>query len=208
MAKIYLVRHAESIANTRGIYQGQTYDTGLSPLGRKQARVLASTLADEAVDAIIASPLKRTRYTAQTVARKKHIRVQLEPRLLETNHGQWEGLQKHTIAKKWPEAYQLWFRSPSKVAFPDGEKFVDTQARVMKWWKKFAKTRENTLVVTHDNIIRIILADVLGMRLDYIWRLYLVPTGITIIRVDEDIQIVTLNDMRHVGKVNLAKHAF
>ncbi|MEK9143344.1 MAG: histidine phosphatase family protein, partial [Patescibacteria group bacterium] len=33
MAKIYLIRHAESIANAQGIYQGQTYDTELSVRG-------------------------------------------------------------------------------------------------------------------------------------------------------------------------------
>ena len=40
MTKIYLVRHAESLANAQGIYQGQTYDTPLSNLGKKQAAAL------------------------------------------------------------------------------------------------------------------------------------------------------------------------
>lgn len=56
MAKIFFIRHAESIANTQGIYQGQTYDTPLSPLGVRQARLLAQRLARENLSFVIASP--------------------------------------------------------------------------------------------------------------------------------------------------------
>ena len=52
MAKIYLIRHGESIANTLSIYQGQTYDTDLSPLGNRQVYALHDYFVGKTVSAI------------------------------------------------------------------------------------------------------------------------------------------------------------
>jgi len=64
---IIVVRHAESVANTEGIYQGQTYDTDLSELGKKQTKALANRLNDLELRKIITSPLKRTYKTAGSI---------------------------------------------------------------------------------------------------------------------------------------------
>ena len=128
MAKIYLVRHAESVANTQGVYQGQTHDSDLSPLGHRQAQALARRFAGGHIDTILTSPLCRTRQTAAALGS-----VIDEPALLETNHGLWEGLSKSDIAARWPELYALWLTRPSLVEFPGGEKFVDTADRAQTW---------------------------------------------------------------------------
>ena len=100
MAKIYLVRHAESIANVQGIYQGQTYDTDLSKRGVMQAQALAQHFQYIPISRVIASPLKRTLQTATIVAFNKHLPVQLESQIIETNHGEWEGKHKDVIKKR------------------------------------------------------------------------------------------------------------
>lgn len=210
MAKIYLVRHGESVANTEGIYQGQTYNTGLSSLGKKQVKKLASKFTQIKIDQIIASPLMRTMATAKAVGKTKYMNILVEPLLIETNHGNWEGKSKDTIVKIWPEIYKNWLNLPKTTKFPGGESFIQTQERVLKWWNLILQTKKDTLVVTHDNIIRIILAKILNQDLNNIWQFTLNPTGITEIIIENDMATVNYtNNTKHLEGLanNIAKHA-
>src|SRR3989344_4093653 len=158
MAKIYLIRHAESLANTWGIFQGQTYDTGLSPLGRLQSIALKNRFSTEKLNGVYASPLKRTRQTAKTLG--KHIN---EPALLETNHGEWEGKSKIQIQTAWPDLYHKWLTFPSQVIFPNGAALVDTASRTINWFNHLTDQPGTFAVVTHANIIQIILCHLLKL---------------------------------------------
>ncbi len=207
---MYLARHAESVANTQGMYQGQTYDTGLSKLGLQQAQSLGRRFHGLHLDQVVTSPLWRTRLTAAVVARGKNIPLVVDSRISETNHGAWEGLRKTSVAARWPRLYRQWLRLPSTVHFPGGEAFRETRARVLEWWKCALRYPGTQLVVTHDNILRIIVAQVLGLPLDNIWQFHVYPTAITTVAVTGGKPTIrTLNDTRHVEECDqrLAKHA-
>lgn len=206
MTKIYLVRHAESLANAQGIYQGQTYDTPLSNLGKKQAAALAKSLKGVHFDLVISSPLLRTRETAGYVTKK----IELEPRLLETNHGDWEGKHKSKIEATWPQIYTQWFTAPKHVVFPRGEPFLKTQSRVLDWWSEIISNPINLLVVSHDNIIRIIVAEVLNIDLGNIWQFHLQTAAITVIEIQNNKpKVICLNDTSHLTdlQADLSLHA-
>ncbi len=211
MAKIYLIRHGESIANTQSIYQGQTYDTELSELGFRQAEQLAQYFQNIEVERIIASPLQRTWQTAEAIARKKNLFVEKELSLIETNHGLWEGKHKDEIAREWPRLYKKWQKFPSSVQFPEGEHFLETQKRVRTWWQEFmANCDQEAVVVTHYNIIQIIVAQVMNMKLNRIWRFGLQPTSISCVEVvNQNATIKHLNQVSHLEDLesDLAKHA-
>jgi len=211
VTKIYFVRHAESLANAQSIYQGQSYDTDLSARGKSQAQALAQCFERISFSRVIASPLKRTMQTATIVALNKHLSVQIEPQIIETNHGDWEGKHKDVIKKTWPWIYRKWTRFPSATKFPQGEHFLETQKRVLEWWQLFCQNiSSDTLVVSHDNIIRIIVARVLNRKLNKIWKFHLQPTAITEVSVAKDkITLVSLGDSKHLGglDVDLSMHA-
>lgn len=210
MTKIYLIRHGESVANTESIYQGQTYDTPLSDLGMKQVERLAQRFQNVALNSVIASPLKRTIMTADAVAQHKNLKVKPEKKIIETNHGEWERKHKDIIEKSWPEIYKKWQKFPSGVRFPDGEHFLETQKRVVEWWNSVANGEGDYLVVTHDNIIRILIAKILNMKLNRIWKFHLQPTSVTLIEVEKNIpKLVYLNNYTHLGdlQADLAIHA-
>jgi broad specificity phosphatase PhoE len=213
MAKIYFIRHAESVANTEGIYQGQTYDTPLSPLGIRQADAIAKRFKDELLIAIYASPLMRTQQTAQAII-EYHSRIPLitENMIMETNHGLWEGRKIAYIQKKWPDIYQTWLTHPVDVAFPEGETFDTFMERVVVWWQRFVRTAKGTIVVvTHDNFIRMLLVYLLRMNGNSLWTFQLQPTGIiTVNTVGTKTKIEEINDKNHLEglEANLAKHAF
>lgn len=210
MANIYLVRHGESVANTKGIYQGQTYNTPLSVMGKKQVTALAGYFENIEIAKILASPLIRTRQTAKKVADVKQLEIIESREIIETNHGEWEGLEKKVILEKWPVLYQLWLDKPSKVKFPKGETFVETRTRVITWWGNIIKGDDNVLIVTHDNIIRIILSEVMNEHLDNIWKFKLHPAAVTTVEVTDGVQkLLKLNDKRHLKHliVDIGNHA-
>lgn len=203
--KIFVVRHAESVANSLGIYQGQTYDTDLSKLGEKQAQALAKELKDFKVSKIIASPLKRTRRTAEIIAKEIGCQIEFDTRIIETNHGRWEGKSKTLVAQDFPHLYHLWLREPTKVIFPGGEGFFDIYKRTLDFFEK-ADFSPNSVIITHDNIIRLLIAWVLVRDLNTIWDIDLETTAINTFEVKKTARgniyrVIELNNIEHLGNL-------
>lgn len=208
---VYLVRHAESQANTQGIYQGISYNTDLSELGRKQADLLAKRFQEIFLEILVTSPLKRTKQTVEGVEKIKNIKATINTDIIETNHGDWEGKSKAEIQKTWPKLYKKWQKFPSAVQFPGGEHFLDTQKRSILWWKNFSeKLKGDTLVVSHANIIQILISYILKKKLNQIWKFPMQPTAVSVIEIDnKSTKLIKLNDVSHLGnlRIDLAKHA-
>lgn len=210
MAKIYLIRHGESIANTLGIYQGQTFDTSLSPLGERQVSALNKFFSNISVKTIYTSPLTRTRLTAQQVSLSTGVAVTIDKRLLETNHGEWEGLPKDQIQTKWGDILSAWNTNPVGVSFPGGETFELLQARILNWFKELLKEDGDIAVVTHDNVIRVVVAHLLVLPPNKFWQFPLDPAGVTTITINNGIATLDcLNENTHLSDclTNLSQHA-
>ena len=62
---VYLVRHAEKV--------DESDSTDLSPSGKQRALALADTLASRGIDSIFTTPYRRTRQTAEPLARRLGI---------------------------------------------------------------------------------------------------------------------------------------
>lgn len=215
MTKIYLIRHAESVANTQGIYQGQSYDSDLSPLGKKQANALGKRFADIPLDAIYTSPLKRALRTAKTLQQLHRVPVGLilEQSLMETNHGEWEGKSKQEIAIRWPDLYNNWLTNPLEVKFPDGEAYIETISRVLSWFEKFQKvlSKEHSVaVITHSNVTQILVAHIHGIGFEKLWDMP-VPqaTSVTLIESHSPVRVIHQNDITHLAgfESDLERHA-
>ena len=170
MANIYIVRHGQSMANIEHKYQGQSYDTDLTELGRTQALDVGNKLQIRDIKIIYSSPLKRTQQTADIIATQLGLKVFPENLLKETDHGDWCYLTDDEIKLRWPEMYQLWQTNPSQIIFPNGESFqTQTAKRVIDWWRALDKSK-NTVIVSHENIMQIIITFILGQTLDHIWE--------------------------------------
>lgn len=199
---IMVVRHAESVANSRGIYQGQTHDTDLSDLGRKQAKALAKKAKTLGIKKIISSPLKRTYQTALAVAGEMGCDIEINEMLIETNHGVWEGKHKNWIKENFNDIYDLWQKKPGEVSFPGGEAFSDTVKRTLSFLE-LTDFKKNTLVVTHDNIIRVMVSLISNSDINKIWEIPLETASLNFFEVNKVDQknvfrILKLNDVEHL----------
>lgn len=213
MEKVIVIRHAESTANTKGIYQGQTYDTDLSPLGKKQARVLSRYLERFGIKRVITSPLKRTYQTALEISKVLSCDLEIDQRLIEINHGLWEGKTKSWIRENLPESYMLWLTKPSRVSFPKGEKFTDTVKRVVNFLEN-EDLSGGVAIVTHDAILRIITSLANGNKFDRIWDHVVEPAAVNYFQFmrsagKNKLKLLKLNDNKHLLglKSEIIKHA-
>ena len=103
MTKIYLVRHGETVDNARQIMQGQTQGC-LNEKGREQARQVAQRLADEPIDAIVASDLRRAIQTAEYISAVHGLPVKTTPLLRERDWGGFTGrFIPELKGETWPD---------------------------------------------------------------------------------------------------------
>ncbi len=92
--ELCLVRHGETDWNAQERIQGCS-DIPLNARGREQARTAARTLAREAWDAIVASPLSRAFDTARAIAAHAGFEesdIARDERLMERHFGEAEGM--------------------------------------------------------------------------------------------------------------------
>ena len=90
MTTLYLVRHGETVDNAHQIMQGQTQGE-LNGNGIRQAEEVSRELEGVALDAIIASDLKRAIDTATIIAKPHQLEVITTPLLRERDWGDFTG---------------------------------------------------------------------------------------------------------------------
>jgi broad specificity phosphatase PhoE len=97
---VYLVRHGQTPLNAAGVLRG-LLDPSLDETGRDQARRLGAALGPAMPSAVVASPLRRARQTAQPVADRAGREVATDRRLIDRDYGQWAGRSQESVAAQW-----------------------------------------------------------------------------------------------------------
>lgn len=105
---IYLLRHGETDWNKKRLLQGHT-DIPLNEKGREQVDDTVRKLGALGVrmDAIVSSPLKRARETAEIAAQRLDYpreKIVVEDLLIERGFGEGEGMSLDEMKAKYPES--------------------------------------------------------------------------------------------------------
>ena len=184
MTTVLLIRHGRSTANTAGVLAGRTPGVDLDEVGRDQAVRLAARLAEVPLDAVLCSPLERTRQTAQPLlAARPETLFELDERFTECDYGTWSGRTLASLAEE-----PLWRTvqaHPAAASFPDGESLAAVSARAVsavRSWNAKLGEHATYAVVSHGDVIKAIAADGLGMHLDLFQRLQIDPCSLTVVR--------------------------
>jgi probable phosphoglycerate mutase len=154
MARLTLIRHAETVWNRERRMQGQT-DTTLSDIGRAQAASLAERLSTLDFDALYSSDLSRAWDTAQAIARRTGHDVIAAPRLRERRFGLFEGLTHAEIAERHPEELARFQSRDPDYIVPGGESAREFHARCLGSLVEIAERHEgrDVAVVTHGLVL-------------------------------------------------------
>lgn len=128
---LYWLRHGEGGANVARLFAAVEADMDLTPTGVRQIEAQAERLADAGLDAIYASPLRRTSQTAALVAARCGLEVRHRDGLWEVHVGELDGRsQRDETAWGTYEAIEArWFQGETAVAFPGGESQDQVVAR-------------------------------------------------------------------------------
>lgn len=202
--RMIIVRHGESEWNRIHRYQGQI-DTKLSDVGVRQAAALAERLRDEQINFIYTSPLQRAAQTAAAIA-KYHpdVPLQQETALLEIGHGEWEGKFIEEITAKYAAGLHEWRIHPTRSQMPGGESFSNVLKRTLDFKERICAAHPNETVVvsTHDVVIKVLVADVLGMDMDRINCIWISNASISMIEYGGDLPyLASLSDTCHLGRL-------
>ncbi|HMO60331.1 MAG TPA: histidine phosphatase family protein [Roseiflexaceae bacterium] len=206
--RLIIIRHGESEWNRIGRYQGQA-DAPLSALGLRQADALASRLCNEPFDAIYSSPLQRALKTGQAVA-QHHPAVPfvIEPALLEIHHGDWQGLMVDEVKERYAAGLAEWREHPTRAQMPNGESFSNILKRVLDFKERIYQQYRDGIVLisTHDVVVKILVADALGMNMDRINRIWVTNASISAIEYGDDLPyLVSLSEACHLGRLEVAR---
>ncbi len=185
MAVFLLIRHGENDMVGKKL-AGRLPDVHLNEKGKAQACKLAAELADLPIKAVYASPLERAIETAEPIASLHGLEVVTLPELLEIDFGQWEG--KSLSRLKHGRLWKIVQGSPAEFRFPDGESFIEAQARVAAGLKALSnKYGQKDLVVcaAHSDVIRLAVAHFLGLPLDHFQRIRISPASVTVLYLND-----------------------
>lgn len=202
---ICFVRHGTTPSTGR-ILPGRAAGLHLSEKGVAEAAAVAERIrAIGPVAAIYASPLERARETAAPISKLLGHRVKIERGLLECDFGDWTGRELKELSKL-PE-WQTVQRHPSGFRFPNGESFVELQARLAATIERLVAKHPGEVVVavSHADPIKIAVGDALGVPLDLVQRTVISTCSVSAVSYGRNIPVVlTVNSMGDLSPLGIA----
>ncbi|MBF0455571.1 MAG: histidine phosphatase family protein [Magnetococcales bacterium] len=116
---------------------------------------------------ITSSPLLRCRLLAETLSRKHATALQVEAGFREICFGEWEGRRADEILASDGKRLTQFWQDPERYSPPGGETMADFKKRVLRAWYTLIDGVDGThqLLITHGGVVRVILADLLGLSM-------------------------------------------
>ena len=117
MGVFHFLRHGEHGLLGK-VLAGRMPGVGMTERGRAEIASQAERLASEKIAAIYASPLQRTRESAEIVAARLGLPIEFRDDLLELDFGEWTGATFDAI--RADPRWQAWSTQRSLAAIPGG----------------------------------------------------------------------------------------
>ena len=163
MKQVYFVRHGQTEWNAIHRMQGR-WNSDLSELGREQADVNGKLLADLDIQAMFASPLDRTRQTADIINQYVNVPVVHDDRIVEWDCGDWSGHLYDEVKAKWQDEWAALEADRFHYRGPNCENYPDMIQRATPFLEELRlHEARNITVVSHGMIGRVMVSLILGL---------------------------------------------
>ncbi|MBI4237895.1 MAG: histidine phosphatase family protein [Deltaproteobacteria bacterium] len=177
MFEVLLVRHGQTDWNAGRRVMGRQ-PIGLNATGRAQVAALAGALAECNVVAIYASPTRRTMESAELLldGHRGDAPLQEDPGLVEIDYGDWVNLPFEAVEPQ--PSFTEYLVRPSQMQIPGGERPTEVQARAVAAVERMRSAHPSgrVAVVSHADVIKVVLVHYLGMPLDR-WQQFKIDNG-------------------------------
>ena len=201
--RVFLVRHGATEANERRpfVLQGCEIDGPLTPIGLRQAASLTRFLTRVQLSAVYSSPMQRALQTVAEIAATRSLPITTVEALRECHVGRWAGLSWDEIRQRDAEQSARFLADPARERHPGGESYLDLQARVVPAFTEIITRHpgENILVLAHNMVNRVLLANVLEIDLRHARKIRQMNSCINILQQSAaGIEVITMNSVWHL----------
>ena len=203
--RVVAIRHGETAWNAELRMQGQL-DIELNAHGRWQAARVAAALADERLDAVYSSDLRRARQTAEPLARAQGLPVRLDAGLRERSFGVFEGHTFDEVAANWPEASRRWRLREPDFAPEGAESLRAFSARCVAACARLAAAHPGgtIAIVAHGGVMDCLYRAATRVELQAARSWLLGNAGINrLLHTPQGFTLVGWSDIRHLEEVPL-----
>ena len=195
-----LLRHGQTRLSVEKRFSG-VGDPELTEVGLRQAQAAADRLATSGAVAVVSSPLRRARQTAELVGKALGVEVAVEEGLRETDFGDWDGYTFSEVRERWSRELDAWL-ADTAVAPPHGESFDATALRVRRARDRLLASYggQTIVLVSHVTPIKQLLRMALDAPPSALYRMHLDLTCLNEVQwyADGPAVVRSLNDTAHV----------
>ena len=199
---LYLVRHAQTIANQNSIIQGQS-DAMITDEGMKNAGIMAKYFINKQITKIYSSPLGRAYQTACLIADACNIfkeNIILDSRLMEIDLKPWVHKRIDDIDKSNNlSSYKTYKTHPAVFRPVSGEDLYDVRLRTSEMYHSIIRncsSDDNIVIISHAVAIRALLIYLENKSIDCVWSYSIPSASVTEIHVQNGV----LNIL-NIGKI-------
>ena len=185
---LVIVRHGVTAHTAEKRFSGglASANPPLVEEGRAQVRATAAWLGPIAgeVAAVVTSPVRRTRESAEILAATLEAPLVEEPGFAEMEFGDWDGLTFGEVRARHGADLDAWLGSlDARAGGPRGESFRGVEERVLAGLRRVLVTYRGrtVVVVSHVTPIKTLVAHALEAPLTALFRMELAPASATVI---------------------------
>lgn len=172
MKRLIFVRHGESEANARDLISNSTDLYPLTKKGVDQVEFISKQISALRITAIYSSPLLRTRQTADILAEKFGIGVEIDDDLRETDFGT---MRETKLAGRVVDL-------PEEIRVKHGVESWNSHRQRLE--RSLSRMSDRSIVVTHGLVIRTVIGKVLGLDMEEFNGIYIRPSSMTTVDTD------------------------
>jgi len=191
---VFLVRHG-STDHLGHVISGRMDGVALNDAGRREVAAVAGRLRHERIGALYTSPLQRTRETAEAIGDALGLEPQADAALAEIDFGDWTGARFADL--DGDPAWRRWNDERSAARAPNGETMAEVQDRLVRWIEA-ARARHpegRVCAVSHADVIKALVAHVLGFSLDRHGALEVGPGSVSVLCAgDWGMKVLSVNE--------------
>jgi broad specificity phosphatase PhoE len=187
--RVLLIRHGVTEFTVASRLDGRGgADPSLTTAGQAQAAaagLATAHLLGGAPARVVTSSLARARETGAAVAEAIGAAPAVDPDWDEQDFGDWDGAAIADLVRDHPEEL-LSLRTDPGYSRPGGESHEQLAVRVVAAFDRVVAAGGTTVVVCHRKPIMCVLAHLLGIPHDKVWRLAAAPGSLTAVEVWAD----------------------
>ncbi|KAK7262202.1 hypothetical protein RJT34_29765 [Clitoria ternatea] len=180
--RVVLVRHGQSTWNAEGRIQGSSDFSVLTKKGESQAETSRQMLIDDNFDACFASPLARSKRTAEIIWGTRQDPIVPDFDLREIDLYSFQGLLKHEGKAKFGSAYRQWQVDAANFIIDGHYPVRELWDRARSCWTKIlTHDSRSVLVVAHNAVNQALVATAIGLGPEYFRVLLQSNCGVSVL---------------------------